>query len=190
MAVDWAELPGEKLQQVFRGAAGQIASGVAIVITMVDGEPHAATASSGVVASLNPPLLAVFFSLGSRMHEWLTQSGTFTVNLLGQPDHGLARRFANPARSSGWAGFAGVELRRRDPVPPILVQAAACFDCRVHQVVTMGDHGCFVGEVVGCGRDPDAPPLLYYRGRFHGLGPPVAPAPWSPLDRIDLVADW
>jgi flavin reductase (DIM6/NTAB) family NADH-FMN oxidoreductase RutF len=188
--VDRGERPGEELRQAFRGAAGQIASGVAIVITMVDGEAHGATASSGVIASLSPPLLAVFFSLGSRMHEGLGQSSAFTVNLLGQPDHGLARRFANPARSSGWAGFAGVELLRRELAPPVLAEAAAWFDCRVRQVVTMGDHGCFVGEVEGCGRDPDAPPLLYYRGRFHGLGPPAAPVPWSPLDRIDLVADW
>jgi len=157
---------------------------------MADGEPHAATASSGVIASLDPPLLAVFFSLTSRMYECLAPSGSFTVNLLRQPDHGLARRFANPARSSGWPGFAGVELVHRELAPPNLVQAAAWFDCRVRQVVTMGDHACFVGEVVGCAREPDAPPLVYYRGRFHGLGPPVAPSPWSALDRSDLVADW
>jgi flavin reductase (DIM6/NTAB) family NADH-FMN oxidoreductase RutF len=77
-----------------------------------------------------------------------------------------------------------------DLAPPILDRAAAWFDCRVRQVVEMGDHACFVGEVIECGRDPDAPPLLYYRGRFHGLGPPVAPTPWSTLDRSDLIADW
>jgi flavin reductase (DIM6/NTAB) family NADH-FMN oxidoreductase RutF len=180
----------EDPRQAFRGAAGQIASGVAVVITMVDGEPHAATASSGVTASIDPPLLAVFFSIGSRMHDCLTQSGMFTVSLLSQTEHGLARRFANPARPSGWAGFSGVDVLRREMEPLILAQAAAWFDCRVNQVVTMGDHSCFVGEVVGCDRDPAAPPLLYYRGRFHGLGPPVAPTPWSALDRTDLIADW
>ncbi len=188
--MDGVAQPGEDPRQAFRGAAGQIASGVAIVIAMVDGEPHAATASSGVIASVDPPLLAVYFSIWTRMHECLARSGTFTVNLLGQPDHALARRFANPARSSGWAGFTGVELLPRDPAPPILTGAAAWFDCRVRQVVEMGDHACFLGEVVACGRDPDAAPLLYYRGRFHGLGPPVAPTPWSTLDRSDLIADW
>src|SRR5687768_3834456 len=117
--------PREEPGQAFRGAARQIASGVAIVITMVEGEPHAATASSGVIASVDPPLLAVFFSIGTRMHESLVQSGRFTTNLLGQPDHALARRFANPARSSGWAGFSGVELLQRDLAPPILARAAA-----------------------------------------------------------------
>jgi flavin reductase (DIM6/NTAB) family NADH-FMN oxidoreductase RutF len=157
---------------------------------MADHEPHAATASSGVVASLDPPLLAVFFSIGSRMHDCLAQSGSFTVNLLNRAEHGLARRFANPARLSGWAGFSGVEVRKRDIEPPILAQAAAWFDCHVSQIAVMGDHSCFVGEVVGCGRDPDAPPLLYYRGRFHSMGAPVAPPPWSAPDRSDLIADW
>ena len=180
----------EDPRQAFRGAAGQVASGVAIVIAMVDREPHAATASSGVVASLDPPLLAVFFSLQSRMHDCLARSGSFTVNLLDQADHALARRFANPARPSGWAGFSGVQLLQREIEPPILARAAAWFDCRVRQVVTMGDHSCFVGEVVECGRDPDTPPLLYYRGRFHSIGAPVAPTPWSTLDRSDLIADW
>jgi flavin reductase (DIM6/NTAB) family NADH-FMN oxidoreductase RutF len=188
--VDGIAQPREEPKQAFRGAAGQVASGVAIVVTMIDEAPHAATASSGVIASIDPPLLAVFFSIGTRMHECLMQSGSFTANLLGQSDHGLARRFANPARPSGWAGFAGVDLLRRDLAPPILAHAAAWFDCRVRQVVEMGDHACFVGEVIDCGRDPDAPPLLYYRGRFHSLGPQAAPAPWSPLDRVDLVADW
>jgi flavin reductase (DIM6/NTAB) family NADH-FMN oxidoreductase RutF len=157
---------------------------------MVDGVPHAATASSGVIASINPPLLAVFFSLGTRMHDYLARSGVFTANLLRQPDYGLALRFASSARSSGWAGFAGVDLLTRDLVPPILARAAAWFACRVREVVVTGDHACFVGEVVECGRDPDAPPLIYYRGRFHGLGHPVAPSPWATLDRSDLAADW
>ena len=180
----------EEVRGAFRGAAGQLASGVALVITMAEGAPHAATASSGVVASADPPLLAVFVSVGSRMHGALGAEGAFTANLLRHDDHGLARRFANPARATGWAGFAGVDLIQRDASPPILAHAAAWFDCRLRQVVAMGDHACVVGEVVACGRDPDAAPLLYYRGRFHGLGPPVAPAPWSALDRSDLVADW
>ncbi len=188
--MDQPAQPREDPRQLFRGAAGQVASGVAIVITMVDGTPHAATASSGVVASVDPPLFAVLFSVRTHMHECLAASAGFTVNLLHQSDHGLARRFANPARARGWTGFAGLDLLPRDPAPPILARAAAWFDCRLHQVVTIGDHTCFVGEVVGCGRDADVPPLVYYRGRLHGLGQPVAPVLWSTLDRSDLIADW
>ena len=136
---------GEDPRQVFRGAAGQVASGVAIVITMVDGEPHAATASSGVVASLDPPLLAVFFSLGSRMHDCLTQSGSFTVSLLARPIMGW--RGASRTRLAQVVGPGSPVLRSCGAIePPILARAAAWFDCRVRQIVTMGDHACFVAR--------------------------------------------
>lgn len=176
----------------FRGAAGHLPGGAAIVITMVDGAPHATTASSAVIVSIDPPLLALFFAVGSRMHDALSAAtaSRFTVSFLRADDYGLGRRFASPSRATGWPGLAGLDLVRRDPSPPVLARAAAWFDCRLHQSVPMGDHTCFVGEVIACDRDPAAAPLLYYRGRFHGLGPPVAPATWSTLDRHDLTADW
>ena len=173
-----------------RGVAGQLASGVAVVVAMAGGEPHAATASSVVVASGTPPLIAVFFAIGSRTHRHLLADGRFSVCVLRHADHSLARRFARPSRSGGWAGLAGVSLVPRDPQPPILAQALAWLDCRVDQVVPMGDHACFVARVLALGRDPEGEPLIYYRGRFHGLGRPTAPAPWASLERSDLTADW
>jgi len=185
-----SQRPAGDARQEFRGAAGHLASGVAVVVAMVGGTPHTATASSAVVASVEPPLVALFFAVGSRMHGALAAGNGFTVNVLGEADQGLARRFADPARVGGWPGFAGLDLVRRDPAPPVLARAAAWFDCRLREVVPTGDHACFVGAVVASGRDLDATPLLYHRGRFHGLGWPVAPARWSALDRSDLAADW
>lgn len=173
-----------------RGAAGQMAGGVAIVITLYDGTPHAATASSGVVASFDPPLLAVLFARGSRMADRLTHGGRFTFNLLHQADHALARRFANPNRASGWSAFAGIELQHRGPAPPILAHAAAWFDCHLQQAIEIGDHTCFIGEVTACDRDPVALPLVYHRGRLHTLGPPAAPPSWSTVAQSDLASDW
>ena len=178
------------VRPAFRAAAGHLPSGVAVVVATIAGEPHAATAGSVVVASADPPLLAVFFAAGGRMHRALAAEAAFTVNLLRQADHGLARHFANPARATGWTGLSNAAVRRRDPALPLLANAAAWFDCRVRQIVPVGDHACVVGEVAACGRDPRAPPLLYHRGRFHGLGGPAAPAPWSTLARADLGAEW
>jgi flavin reductase (DIM6/NTAB) family NADH-FMN oxidoreductase RutF len=173
-----------------RGVAGQLASGVAVLVAMAAGEPHAVTAGSVLVVSAEPPLLAVFFATGGRTHRHLLAGGRFSVSLLRRADHGLARRFARPNRPEGWAGLAGVPLVRRDPDPPILAHANAWLDCRVDRNLPIGDHTCFVADVLAAGRDPEAEPLIYYRGRFHGLGGPVAPAPWAPLERSDLTADW
>ena len=179
-----------EVRREFRSVVGQFASGVAVVVAMAGDEPHAATASSFVAVSSDPPLVAVFFANGTRTHGFLVENGRFSVSVLRREDHGLARRFARTSRPTGWAGLAGVPLVLREPEPPILAQALAWLDCRVVQVVPMGDHGCFVAEVLALGRDPEAEPLVYYRGRFHALGRPAAPAPWATFERSDLTADW
>ena len=176
-------------QEAFRGLAGHLVTGVSIVVTLVDGAPVATTAGSIVAASWDPPLLAVFFHTGSRMDTALDHSGRFTVNLLGEADHGLARRFARPDRGHGWEAFAGVGLQRRHPWPPVIASAMAWADCAVVQIIDIGDHRCYVGEVMDLGRD-GAAPLVYYRGRFRALGPAIAPATWSLVDAADLANTW
>ena len=172
-----------------KGLTGDSTS-VSVVVTMVDGEPFATTAGSVVAASWQPPLLAVFFQAGSRMAAALDWSGRFTVNVLGEAGHGLARRFARPGREQGWAALRDVALYRRDPAPPVLVDAAAWIDCATARTIPLGDHVLYVGAVRDLGRDGAAAPLAYYRGRFRGLGPAIAPATWTAIDVADLQAVW
>ncbi|MFN8593851.1 MAG: flavin reductase family protein [Thermomicrobiales bacterium] len=175
-----------------RGAAAHLANSVAMVIAMSEGEPLAVTASSVAIASREPPLLTVAFKAGSRMQRALAGDSAvaFTVSILRDDDHVLARRFAIPGRAAGWQSLAGIRLVQRDAEPPLLVNAAAWFACRVRQVVPLGDHDLVVGDILGCGRDPAARPLLHHRGRFHALGSPVAPADWALPERGEFVANW
>ena len=177
-------------REAFRGVCGQFGGGVAVVIALRDGEPHATTAGSFVAVSSEPPLLAVCFAEATRTARLLRESGRFTLNVLREADHAIARRFARPDRPTGWSGLAGLALARRDPDPPVLRQAIAWLDCAVRTVLPLGDHVLFVGEPLAMERDATAQPLLYHRGRFHRLGPPAAPAPWSTVDRTTLAADW
>jgi flavin reductase (DIM6/NTAB) family NADH-FMN oxidoreductase RutF len=124
------------------------------------------------------------------MDEALAASGRFTVNVLGEADHSLARRFSRPDRGQGWASFSGVPLLRRDPSPPVLSRAVAWADCAVVQAIPMGDHCCYAGEVLDAGRDETAPPLAYYRGRLRALGPAIAPTTWATTGIADLTAVW
>ncbi|MDQ4099995.1 MAG: flavin reductase family protein [Chloroflexota bacterium] len=190
MIVTEPDSTDEQRREAFRAVAGQFASGVTVVIALRDGEPHATTASSFVAVSSEPPLIAVCFAESARMQLLLRESKRFTVSVLREEDHPLARRFARPDRPMGWSGLAGVALARRDPHPPVLEQAVAWFDCAQREILPLGDHLCFVGEVLAMERDGSAQPLLYYRGRFHRLGPPAAPPRWSTIDRTDLAADW
>ena len=157
---------------------------------MVDGEPFATTAGSVVVASWDPPLLTVLFQTGSRMEATLERCDRFTVNVLGETDHGLARWFARPDRERGWAALAGAGFLRRDPSPPTLPGAVAWADCALVQTIPIGDHCLFVGEVLESATRDEAAPLAYYRGRFRALGGVVAPAAWTAVDAADLTTVW
>jgi flavin reductase (DIM6/NTAB) family NADH-FMN oxidoreductase RutF len=163
---------------------------VAAIVTLADGEPLVTTAGSLVVASWEPPLLAVLFGERSRMAQAIDGCGRFTVNVLGEADHGLARRFARPGREWGWEALVQVGLQRRDPSPPVLVSAIAWAACVVVQTVPIGDHRCYAGEVLEGARHDGAAPLAYYRGRFRGLGPAVAPADWLTIEEADLASAW
>jgi flavin reductase (DIM6/NTAB) family NADH-FMN oxidoreductase RutF len=163
---------------------------VSLVVTLVEGEPSAATAGSVVAASWHPPLLAVLFKNGSRIETAIASSGRFTVNVLGETDHGLARRFARLDRASGWDAFASLPLRRRDPAPPIFASGVAWADCAVVQSFPIGDHHCFIGEVLEMESGESDSPLAYYRGRLRALGPAVAPASWTTVDELDLTGAW
>lgn len=177
-------------RQTFPGFAGCLAAGVAVVVAMVDGEPVTTTASSAVAASWDPPLLAVFFRAGSRMASALDRRGRFTVNILGETDHSLARRFARPDREQGWAALADVLHPRPFPAPPILAAATAWADCAVTQTIATGDHHCYVGTVVDLDRCGELAPLIIYRGRLRGIGLAVAPAAWAAVGTDDLAVVW
>jgi flavin reductase (DIM6/NTAB) family NADH-FMN oxidoreductase RutF len=174
----------------FRGLAGRLATGVSVVVALVEGEPVATTAGSVVMASWDPPLLAVFFRTGSRMAVALDRCGRFTVNILGETDPGLAHRFALPDREQGWAALSDVLVARPFPSPPILPAAIALAECVVTQSLPTGDHRCYIGEVLDLERRGETAPLLYYRGRLRGVGNAVAPPHWSAVDVGDLAADW
>ena len=176
--------------QSIRDIASHLVTGVSVVVTMAEGEPFATTAGSVVAASWDPPLLAVLFQTGSRMATALGKCGRFTVNVLGETDHGLARRLARPDRETGWAALSGAGFLCRDPSPPVLSEAVAWADCAVVQTIPIGDHLCFVGEVLASARHDGAAPLAYHRGRFRALGTAVAPAAWTAVEATDLTTVW
>lgn len=119
----------------------------------------------------------------------LQESGSFSVSVFRRGQHEVARRFARPGRPTELMALTGLSLVHRNPRLPILADALAWLNCRLVQLVPMGDHGYFLAEVVALARQQEGEPLLYCRGRFHTLGGPAAPASWAPLERSDLAAE-
>ena len=146
----------------FRRALGQFATGITIVTALADGEPVGLAANSFTSVSLDPPL--VLFCVARTSSTWprIQAAGRFAVNILGEHQEEISRRFATPGADrfggTGWhVGFGG---------SPVLHDTLAYLDCEVAAEHDGGDHVIVVGRVLDLGITHDAGPLLYFRGRY------------------------
>lgn len=168
---DPAELHAEKEPpkldpREFRNALGCFATGVTIITAVgARGQLLGITANSFNSVSLDPPL--VLFSLDRKaLSLWdFLSTGHFAVNVLAGHQAELSTRFAR-ALVDKWSGVAWTTW---DYECPILEGCHANFECSIAYTYTGGDHVIFVGRVERMHVDHEAPPLLYYRGRYRSL---------------------
>lgn len=151
-------------QMRFRQAIGRFATGVTVISTPTQEGPAGMTASAVCSLSLEPLLLLVCISNRLPTHDALNRSRTFAVNVLGEDDEHLARRFATP----GIDKFAGLRVDDHDGVP-VLSSAIAHFVCEVRERLPGGDHSIFIGQVRQCDFIPNRRPLLYFGSAFGSL---------------------
>jgi flavin reductase (DIM6/NTAB) family NADH-FMN oxidoreductase RutF len=155
-------------QTSFRHALGQFASGVTVMTTHLQDRLHGMTVSAFCSVSLDPLLVLVCVEKGTVMHELVTQSGAFAVNVLGEADEGLSRYFADDERLKA-PQFREGSFRLGSTGSPILHRATAWIEARVRATHDAGDHSILVGEVIDLEVRGGQPPLLFYRGGYAGL---------------------
>jgi flavin reductase (DIM6/NTAB) family NADH-FMN oxidoreductase RutF len=176
--------------ETFRAWAAQWASSVAVVIAGAGDEMRAATITAFVPVSFDPPLVAILLNRGSRMNELLRRAERWTISLLETEQYRQARHFAHPARLTGSAGLEQIGVIDVGDGPPALANAAAWLRCARESVLELGDHTAFVGGVLAHARQPEARPLLAWRGTLYRLGEVAAPSSWTAFAVDDLSADW
>jgi len=176
--------------ETFRAWTGQWASSVAVVIAGTGEEMRAATITAFVPVSFDPPLVAVFLNRGSQMNELLRGAERWTVSLLEVGQYRLARHFAHPACLTGSVELEQIGVIDLGEGPPALANAAAWLSCARESIVEMGDHTAFVGSVMRHTRQPEARPLIAWRGTLFRLGEVAAPSSWTAFAADDLSADF
>ena len=150
----------------FRHVLGHWSTGVAIIATLTrSGGPCGLTANAIAAVSLVPPLVLACVERGADTHDALRHAGAFSINILAGGSDDLARRFAGDHAAGK---FEGVAHHVEASGVPVLDQALAWVDCRVHAEYDGGDHTIFVGEVLATGARAGEP-LLYHRGRYNRL---------------------
>ncbi len=152
----------------FREALGCFASGVTVV-TAGTGEGRVAglTANAFTSVSLDPPLVLVCIAHGSRSVEELRRARRFAVHVLRSDQLDEARAFARP----GEAKLAQAGLIWSERGIPTLRRYLALIECELAAEYDGGDHGIFLGRVLGLdiGAAPHEP-LTFFRGRLGALG--------------------
>lgn len=163
----------------YRQVIGQFATGVTI-ITAGRGELiHGMTANAVSSLSLDPLLILICIDRRARMLDVITEAGFFAVNILSEDQEALSRHFSGAGK-----GAPPEHLRfEQEGAAPLIADTLASLTCKVEEALPGGDHLIFTGRVIGCRiGDPQARPLIFFRGRYHHLHVPdissPAPEPW------------
>lgn len=148
--------------RAFRDALGCFSTGVT-VITVVDanGQRIGLTANSFSSVSLNPPLVLWSLAQYSPNLETFQNASHFAVNVLGADQQDVAMQFAQPVEDR----FAGIATETGLGGAPLIVGAAARFQCRNEDRYYGGDHLIFLGAVEAYDTI-EKEPLVFCRGAF------------------------
>jgi flavin reductase (DIM6/NTAB) family NADH-FMN oxidoreductase RutF len=154
----------------FRNALRHFPAGVTIVTIRSGEDVHGLTVSAFASVAAEPPLIVVVIDHHHKAYEMLEEEGTvFAVNFLGEDQAALSDRFAWLKEGDRFA-----EGRWSTAVTgaPILLDALAWLDCRIHARYPAGTHSIYVGEVHASGvPTPGGAPLVYWNRAYRRLEP-------------------
>lgn len=123
-----------------------------VVVSARYGNSESALAASWCMpVSLNPPLVAVSVAPTRYTYDLIVSSGEFAINIL---DYKYYREVSYLGTVSGRsvsnkiekAGLTRVQAKKIKA--PVIGEATAVLECKLHSKLATGDHVVIVGEVV------------------------------------------
>jgi flavin reductase len=168
-------------REQFVAAMALATTPVTVIATEGPAGRYAQTVSAVCSVSADPPTLLGCVSRHSPLAAAVTVNGCFTVNLLAPSQAEVSEVFAG--RSCSWApyDFSCAAWTARVTGAPVLVGAAATFDCELAQWIDAATHRILLGSVQDSCRWPGE--SLAYRQRSYGWHRPFgqpANAPAGP----------
>ena len=128
----------------FRSALGTFATGVTIITARSKaGGLYGLTANSFTSVSLTPPLVLWSASLYAQSLPAFQEGSHFVVNILAFDQIPLSNKFAKQSDDK----FIDTEHVITESGPPVIIGAAAHFECRNEFRHYGGDHIIFIGHV-------------------------------------------
>lgn len=153
-------------ERAFRNALGMFPTGIAVVSTReIEGALRGVTINSFNSVSLDPPL--VLFSLSRKLFslDVFLAADAFAINFLQEDQQDLSVSFSK-ALSNKWGR---VSYKVGVTGAPVILPVLAVLECRPYAQYDGGDHVIVVGRVEHVEYQECCSPLVYFRGRYHGL---------------------
>ena len=152
--------------RAYRSALSCYATGVAVLTAVTPSGDHLGiTVNSLTSVSLDPPLVSLCLGRHLARFEALTKAELFNLNVLRADQAGLSAQFAGNGRDK----WDGVKFGLARNGIRVLDSHLALLECRRYESYRAGDHDILIGLVERFQHDGAGSPLLFYRGRYHGL---------------------
>lgn len=158
--------------ELFKRGMRRLAAGVSVITTAVGSDRYGLVATSVTSVSVNPPSLLICVNRSATSHDGIAAAGVFCVNVLGEGDEGIGKRFSSPH-------YRDIRFSHRTWRPlltgaPALVGCLGSFDCRITRSVPVATHTIFVAEVVAVELwQKDVVALVHVDGQFRLATTPV-----------------
>jgi flavin reductase (DIM6/NTAB) family NADH-FMN oxidoreductase RutF len=154
--------------RAYRAVLSLFPTGVTVVTaTGLEGQVVGMTVNSFTSVSARPPLVLYCASHQSSLYPSFAAARTFAINILGEGQVAVSRRFASPGKNR----FGTIEPAYERTHTPLLPEALATLQCVSRQRIEAGDHDIIIGEVTAMRATPPRAlgPLVFYRGAYHHL---------------------
>jgi len=159
-----------------RRVLGSFATGVTVVTSRIGSQTRGITVNSFTSVSLEPPLVLICIDHKARSYEFLPEAETFAVNILSDEQAWICDYFARRLAPNPEDELAEIPYHDGVTGSPLVDGAIAFIECRIATRYEAGDHAIFLAEVITATLARDAPPLVFYRGRFPRLVQPEVKA--------------
>jgi flavin reductase (DIM6/NTAB) family NADH-FMN oxidoreductase RutF len=169
---DAGQRSGQTDADALRRVYGRFPTGVMAVCAMHDGDPAGFAASSFVVVSAEPPLVAVCVQRGSATWPVVSSSPGIGLSVLSAGQDRLCRQLAargavNRLTSDRFIG-AGWSATANGAV--LIEGATAWLECAIYSVSMAGDHELVLMKVRRHAVNGEVAPLVFHASGFRQLG--------------------
>lgn len=172
MAINWTESAlrsafaaapqVDAVTQQFKKAMRRLTGTVTIIAAQEHSLRYGMVVTAVNAVCMEPPAILVCVNRTASIHEPLTRTGRFSVNLLEESQHGLVVPFSSKIGHE--ERFSHGSWHEVDGLP-VLAGAQATLFCSIDGVLSYGSHDIVVGHVEGVDCAEAVSPLLWQDGR-------------------------